>query len=371
MMKNLINTELCDMLGIEYPVILAGMGNVSGPTLAAAVSNAGGLGVMGTTQLEPEGITEWINKARSLTDKPFGVDLLMPSSVLETGDTVEVKLEIPAEQTALVNQLKKDFGVSEDAKGMQWAMSPDFARRQVQVVIDGHPDVFAAGLGTPEWVISEMHSHGIKVISAIGNVKSALSVKEAGADIIVAQGHEAGGHTGRIGTFALVPQVVDAVSPTPVVAAGGIGDGRGLAAALALGAVGVWVGTAFLATSEAGVDVYGMGFFDEKFVNYLKERLVTSTEEDTQVTRVYTGKTARVIKSELMRRWEESGVPTLPMPLQWLAIADLLQGLAEQGKYENMALLAGQITGMIKEVKSAKQLVEEMVEDAINILKVR
>lgn len=366
-MKNVLHTELCDILGIEYPIILAGMGNVCGPSLAAAVSNAGGLGVLGASPLMPEEITEWIRKTRTLTDKPFGVDLLMPA-IVENTEAQEVSIKIPDEQADFVERLRVELGVPKDTKGMDWPMNADFAQRQLQAVLDEHPPVFATGLGTPEWVVPKVKECGIKAISIVGNVKNAVRVNARGADIIVAQGHEAGGHTGRIGTLALVPQVVDAVSPTPVVAAGGIADGRGLAAALTLGAVGAWVGTAFLATPEAGVDVYGMGFFSEEFMKYWKDNILKMTEEDTLVSRVYTGKTARAIKGEFAKMWEKSGVSYLPMPLQFLATTDLIDGLGKQGKFEYLPKFTGQAAGMIKEIKSPEQIIKEMVEEATKIL---
>ncbi len=202
----------------------------------------------------------------------------------------------------------------------------------------------------------------------MGNVKNARRVAERGTDIVVAQGHEAGGHTGRIGTMALVPQVVDAVQPIPVVAAGGIGDGRGLVASLALGAVGVWVGSAFIPTVEACVDYVDLGYFNQATADDWKQRMLESTEEDTVVSRTYTGKTARTLKNRLTETWAESGMPYLPMPLQGLLIADLQAGARQASMTDLYHHFAGQITGMLKEVKTAQQVVEEMTAQASQIL---
>jgi NAD(P)H-dependent flavin oxidoreductase YrpB (nitropropane dioxygenase family) len=220
----------------------------------------------------------------------------------------------------------------------------------------------------------------MKVIGLVGNVRNARRVANTGADIIVAQGHEAGGHTGRIGTLALVPQVVDAVHPLPVVAAGGVGDGRGVVASLAMGACGVWVGTAFLLAHEACIDSpkdwamnVGMDPYDlEQWeINHWKDKIIEATEEDTRVTRIYTGKTGRFIKNKFIEAWEGAGGKTLPMPLQTLLICEAELGLRKGRMSDYISEFSGQIAGMLKERKSAKQIVDEMVEGAINILKER
>jgi NAD(P)H-dependent flavin oxidoreductase YrpB (nitropropane dioxygenase family) len=175
-------------------------------------------------------------------------------------------------------------------------------------------------------------------------------------DIIVAQGSEGGGHTGRVGTLPLVPLVVDAVAPTPVLAAGGIGDGRGLVAALTLGASGVWLGTAFLPTYEA------------KFSELWKQQILSATEEDTLVTKIFTGKTARFIKSKLIEMWEAEQGPTLPFPLQILLTMGLNEAAAESGMKEYTSAAAGQICGLLGEMKTAKQVIEEIIEQAMYVL---
>lgn len=363
-------TKLCELLGIKYPIILAGMGRTSGPTLVAAVSNAGGLGVIGGTFLQPEQLRDWIKKTRKLTDKPFGVDLLTPR--LASSDTYEeMRAQLPKEHVEYVEKLKKEFEVPEPrGTAYRWMMSQELVQGQLQVIVEERPAAFTSGLGLPSEIVPELHERGIKIISLVGNVRNARRVAEAGADVIVAQGHEAGGHTGRIGTLALVPQVVDAVSPIPVVAAGGIADGRGLAAALSLGAVGALVGTAFLVCEEASVDHISLGTMSQAYVDHWKQDILNATEEDTSITRIYTGKTARHIKDKFIERWEEKDkFPTLPMPLQRILIDDLREGLSQAGKFEYLSGMAGQIAGMLKQSKSAKQVVEEMVSQATEIIK--
>jgi len=213
-----LHTPLCDLLGIRYPICQAGMGWVARSSLAAAVSTAGGLGVIAAAHGTPEHLRDEIRRVRDLTDKPFGVDVLF-ATIRAAGDEVEQ--------------------FTDQVKG--W----------VDVTLEERAPVLVAGLGNPGPVTAQDHKLGMKVMALCGNVKQARDHARNGVDVVIAQGHEAGGHTGRIGGMVLIPAVVDAVSPTPVVAAGGIADGRGVAAALALGAVGVWMGTRFIATHEA------------------------------------------------------------------------------------------------------------------------
>jgi len=372
MVKTALRTRLCDMLDIEYPIILAGMGGfggpVSGPELAAAVSNAGGLGILGCAFLPPHQIEDLIKKTRSLTDKPFGVDTVLPAEVPQSGTTVEFKLELPSqhlEQADFVQKLKQELGIQEPRREAQISLtemadktvwSGDLFKEQIEVILEERVPVYAAGLGDPGAMVAEAHARGMKVIGVVGHTRAARRVAKSGVDIIVAQGIESGGHTSRIATMPLVPQVVDAVSPIPVVAAGGIGDGRGLVAALALGAVGVWCGTVFVATYES------------IYEDYLKQRILDGTEDDTVVSRVITGKRARYMKNRLIEAWEKGGLPTLPMPLQPIVILPILDGAYDARMADIVPAPAGQIAGMIKELKPAKQVVEEMVEEAIRVL---
>lgn len=370
MTKNPIHTKLCDMLDIEYPIILAGMGGYAGPTLAAAVSNAGGLGVMGCTGFPIDTLVDMIRKTRSLTSKPFGVDILMPLPVGDLGSESAMTIELPAKQVEFVNQLKREFGVPEPEQ----SRSADFfnvehAKREIEICIEERVPVFVSGLGNPASIVPQAHAQGMKVIACVGNVRNARRVAEGGVDIVVAAGHEGGGHTGRIGTLALIPQVVDAVYPTPVVAAGGIADGRGLAAALALGACGVWVGTAFLVCPEAHVDAIEMGLMAQWETDYWKQKIIEGTEEDTVVTKSYTGKTMRNLKNKWIDAWgRPDAPPTLPMPLQTLLCWGAMEGAREAVVKDILLSPTGQIAGMIKETKTAKQVVDDMVQGALRVL---
>jgi len=367
--KTLLHTKVCDILGIEYPVLLAGMGPTAGggrgsaatAPLVAAVSNAGGLGVLGGAGFGPDALREEIRKIRAQTDKPFGVDLLMPSNAVRVeapanGGAADWRAQVPQEYWDAVATLKQQFGIPEaeaprTAGSARWRVED-----QVEVVLAERVPVLASGLGNPAPYVPRCREIGIKVIALVGNTKNARRVAEGGADIVVAQGTEAGGHTGRIGTLALVPQVVDAVAPVPVVAAGGIADGRGLAAALALGAEGAWCGTAFLATQEANI------------YDWQKERIVNATEEDTAVTRLYSGKTMRNITNPMIQAWESLNIKALPMGLQGLLIADLVTGIRQAGKDELLMNAAGQAAGLISTLRPAGQVLQEMVDGAVEVL---
>ncbi len=316
MQRNPLRTKLCDMLDIKYPIILAGMGGMGGPTsgpeLVAAVSNAGGLGVLGCAFLSPRKIDEMIRKTKQLTDKPFGVDTIIPPEVPLTGTTADFKAELPSltpstatDEPDVIEKLRRELGVpvpsggrgylADMAEDAIWSQE-DF-KRQVEVIMEHRVPVWAAALGDPAPYEKECHAKGIKIIGVVASVRGARRLVKSGADIIAASGAESGGHNSRIGTMVLIPQVVDAVSPVPVVAGGGIGDGRGLVAALALGAVGVWCGSAFLGTPEA------------IYEDYHKQKILESTEDDTVVSKVITGKQARYLKNRLIDAWHKAGVP--------------------------------------------------------------
>ncbi len=311
-----MQTRLTELLGVEYPVMLAGMGGVSYHRLVAAVSQAGGFGCLGASTMGDDEMLHEMEAVRNLTDKPFGVDLLTA--------TVE---DMPA---------------------------------KVQQVIDGGASVFVAGLGVPREVVDQCHEQDVLVVNMCGKVHHAVDAVDAGCDLVVAQGTEAGGHTGKIATMALVPQIVDAVGDSvPVVAAGGIFDGRGLAASLVLGAVGVWVGTRFIATPEA------------RTVTGFKERILDSAEDGTVVSRAYTGKTCRVLPTEYTEEFERAGAaPLLPFPGQLIKAFN--DGVNHLGGDENTPdvdpdkefMPAGQVIGAIDSLEPAGDLVSKMVRDA-------
>ncbi|MFZ4720965.1 MAG: NAD(P)H-dependent flavin oxidoreductase [Ilumatobacteraceae bacterium] len=309
-----LRTRLTELLDIEHPVMLAGMGGVSYHRLVAAVSEAGGIGTLGASTMGEDELPQEMAAVRALTDKPFGVDLL----------------------TAMPGQVE----------------------RGIQSVIDGGARIFVAGLGVPREVIDLLHDHNILVGSMCGKVRHAVGAVASGVDFVVAQGTEGGGHTGTVATIALVPQVVDAVGDqVPVVAAGGLFDGRGLAASLSLGADGVWIGTRFIATPEA------------RAVNGYKERLVEMREDDTVISRAFTGKTCRVVRNDWTNHYEQHPEELQPFPAQ--AIASTRAGVnhlgAPSGTEVDVSrefMPAGQGVGAIGALVPAAELVEQMVREA-------
>jgi NAD(P)H-dependent flavin oxidoreductase YrpB (nitropropane dioxygenase family) len=226
----------------------------------------------------------------------------------------------------------------------------------VKVCMEERVPLFCSGLGNPGFMVPDAHAAGIKVLGIAGNTKNARRIAQSGADLVVAQGHEGGGHTGRIGSIALWPQAVDAAAPTPVLAAGGIGDGRGIAAALAVGCVGVWVGTRFLATIEGGA------------LDVQKEAILKATDEDTRRTYLYTGKTSRATYNRFHDLWEMSGLDPLPFPTQVMLASGMVEMFMKAGKEDFMGPFAGQVSGMIHEIKPAARVLEEMVREAAEVL---
>ncbi|MEK7709462.1 MAG: nitronate monooxygenase, partial [candidate division NC10 bacterium] len=319
-----LHTPLCDLLGIRYPICQAGMGFVARAELAAAVSEAGGLGVIAAVYHTPDQLRKAIRQVRDATDKPFGVDILF-AAVRSTGKEAEQ--------------------FSDDVRG--W----------VEVTLEERAPVLIAGLGNPGPVTAEAHRRGMKVMALCGNVKQARDHAANGVDVVIAQGHEAGGHTGRVAGLVLIPAVVDAVSPTLVAAAGGIADGRGLVAALALGAVGVWMGTRFIATPEA-----------YSHQNY-KDRIIQIDEEGTVVTRAATGKPCRLIRNAFTKSWEGREREIQPFPAQIYAVGrEATIRARELGDVEHGSAACGQSAGLIRTIKPARQVVEEIMAEAEAVL---
>lgn len=311
-----IRTPLCDLLNVEYPIMLAGMGGVSFAELAAAVSDAGGYGVLGMAGRSPEEIRDNMRKVKDLTDKPFGVDLL--------------------------------------------AAVPESLDRAVDIIIEEGATAFIAGLGVPSNIMDKLKAADLKVMNMCGTVRHAVLGETAGCDAVVAQGTEAGGHTGKVAGMALIPQVVDAVD-IPVVAAGSIVDGRGLAAALAFGAVGVWMGTRFIASKEAHA------------AQMYHDVILDSSEEDTIVTRCYSGKTMRVYKNPYVMEWESRPQDIKKFPEQSIisAKAGVMGGIG--GQMEGLdrsksAFAMGQGAGAIHEVLPAREIIHQVMEECEEVV---
>jgi len=369
--RKLLRTPLCELLGIEYPIVLAGMGSrgkATPPELVAAVSEAGGLGVLGGAGLPAADLRQAIRKARSLTNKPIGVDLLLPAKLAEAPPSraavrAELAKKFP-QHLAFIRQLMREHQLPDVQVEHDFVLSTSAAEgaqktpqeEQVDVILDEDVQVFASGLGDPSWVVPRAHKKNMKVMGLAGTVRNAQRQVAAGVDIVVATGYEAGGHTGKIATFPLIPQVVDAVRPVPVLAGGGIGDGRGVAAALSLGALGVWVGTAFLVSRECAIPEAS------------KQQLINGSSSDFEIARVYSGKTMRGYRNEIIRAWEKSGLDPLPMPYQKIMMDDLNEAAAAAGRWDLHSNPAGQIAGMLRACRPAQEIMDDLVEGTIATL---
>jgi enoyl-[acyl-carrier protein] reductase II len=309
-----LRTPICDLFEIEHPVFLAGMGEVAFAELVAAVSEAGGFGTLGMAGSDPARIRDEMRAVRRLTDKPFGVDML--------------------------------------------AALPDAVNAAIDVIIDEGAACFVAGLGVPAPVIERCHRAGVKVMVVCGKVSHAVAAADAGCDAVIAQGTEAGGHTGQVAGLALIPQTVDAVK-IPVLAAGSLVDGRGLAAALALGAQGVWMGTRFIASVEARA---GRGY---------KERIVNAGSADTKITRCYSGKPMRVIGNPYVDDWERRASEIQPFPAQMVhsARTGVFNYVRDDGiDVARTCMPAGQGIGGIDDIPTARAIVDRVVAEAQDVL---
>ncbi len=364
-----LRTPLCDLLGIEVPIIQAGMGwdkegLTTPPALVAAVSNAGGLGCIGGSSIRPEVIRQRIRAVRQLTDRPFGVDITLPKMEdVKIPDPDEVRREIEEKfpkHAKFTEELIPRLGLKPQPPDRKsWVKTPAATREQLKVILEEKVPILIIGLGDTAEVVPLAHERGIKVMALAGAVKHALSHARKGTDVIIAQGYEAGGHTGTIANFPLIPQIVDAVKPLPVVAAGGIADGRGVAAALALGAVGVWCGTAFLVSEECGIHPL------------FKKQILHGSSEDFVRTAYTSGHYARHFLSPVISAWIHSGLEAMPTPYQGNAMDEIRRAAEAAGRIEVLQVPGGQVAGMLsaeKSVKRAQEIVARMVEEAAHIL---
>ncbi|MBI4236327.1 MAG: nitronate monooxygenase [Chloroflexi bacterium] len=364
-----MHTPLCDLLDIKYPVVLAGMSqgtwdvNPTPPKLAAAVSEAGGLGVMSCGDRTEEHIEWCIREFRRLSSKPFGVDFSLPAKRAEMGAETRrqawraLERDYP-KHVAFVKDLIRQFNLPDPGEEPDepFHLAAGYEKKQVQVILDLKVPVFACALGDPAWMVPLAHQQGMKVIGMAGAVRHAARQRAAGVDIVCAQGTEAGGHTGSIATFVLVPQVVDAVKPMPVLAAGGVGTGRHVAAALALGAQGAWVGTAFLASEETQIsDVH-------------QQTIIKGASEDFTVSRAFSGKPMRGSRNLVKEAWQNSGLSPLDMPAQGILMGPFMRAAKMAGREDLESYAAGQISGMITKRRPAKEIFDDLVNEGIETI---
>jgi NAD(P)H-dependent flavin oxidoreductase YrpB (nitropropane dioxygenase family) len=369
-----MRTPLCDLLGIEFPIFAFSHCR----DVIAAVSKSGGFGVLGAAGFSPAQLEielEWIDD--HVGDTPYGVDIIVPAKYtgVEQGGMTRRELDglIPDEHRKFVATLMEKYGVEElpaDDEPVRGArgdddvmgMSHESGRGLLEMVW-AHPKVklVANALGpAPDFLVTEAHQRGVLVAGLVGTVVHAQRQQLAGVDVIIAQGSEAGGHTGEIGTMVLVPQVVDAVAPLPVLAAGGIADGRQIAAALALGAQGVWCGSVWLTTEEAETHPV------------VKEKFLAATSSDTLRSRSKTGKPARQLRSAWTDEWNDPANPDpLAMPLQPVLVGEAERRIARtaasnEGSRQLINYFVGQAVGMMNESKPATKVVFDLVDQYLD-----
>jgi len=354
-----LRTRLCEEYGCEIPLV----GFAHTRDVVAAVTNAGGIGMYGVNALAPERIRadiRWIRER--VGDRPFGVDFLLSASYVE-GTPEDLESRIPQEHRDFVDRLMREHGIPEPkTPGPYGVARVDLlrkARAKFDVLIEERVPIFASGMGSPAFALERLHEAGIKVWGLIGLARQAARELEQGLDLIVAQGQDSAGHTGRMGTFSLVPEVVELARPygVPVLAAGGITHGRHIAGALALGADGAWTGTIWQATHESDTAMRK------------KQRLIEARGQDAWITTAYDGKRVRTLRSKFQEAWEQPDAPEpLPMPLQGMLVGKLEQAIEDHQIEEWLHVTAGQGVGWITELKPARQVVFDLADQARDAL---
>jgi len=357
-----MKTRVCDMFGIDLPIFAFSHCR----DVVAAVSKAGGLGVLGALAFSPEQLEielNWIDE--HVDGKPYGVDVVMPAKYAGAGELdpermgEQLKEMIPQQHRDWVDQLLAEHDVpelsEEDRSEGLLGWVHEKGREQVQIALEHPIKLLANALGSPpKDVVDLAHEHGVKVAALCGSVQQAERHVNQGVDIVVAQGGEAGGHTGDVASLVLWPDVVDAVAPAPVLAAGGIGTGRQIAAALALGCEGVWTGSIWLTTAESDTGSMAM------------EKLLAAGARDTVRSRSWTGKPARMLRTEWTEAWEREDSPgTLPMPLQFMLINDAMRRINKFNVKELTTMPVGQIVGRMNTVRPVRDVMFDLVDEFV------
>ncbi len=372
-----MHNTLCDVYGMDVPIFAFS----HSPAVVLAVTKAGGFGVLGASGMAPEELDKALQMiSKECAGKSFGIDLLIPEKYIgseEGGLALEIlQQQIPQGHRDFVEELLDQYHVPELPASQTQDVATLTARAGITIshkrgshLVDialSYPiKLIVNALGVPPaYIIERAHQQGVRVGALVGAVKHAVKQKEAGVDLIIAQGFEAGGHTGEIATMVVTPQVVDAVAPTPVVTAGGVASGRQMAAALALGAQGVWTGSVWLTTEEAETHPV------------VKEKFLQATSSDTLRSRASTGKPARQLRSAWTDAWENPANPQpLPMPLHGMLVTEARQRIeqdAEQGGEGGGQLInyfVGQSVGMFKEIRPAAEVLRMMSEECDAVLK--
>lgn len=345
-------TPLCDRLGIAVPVFSFS----HSLEVTAAVSRAGGYGVFGATHDEPEQIREHARRLREMCEgRPFGLDLLLPTVGVEKDDRAAAEAAIPQEHKDFVQGLRKKHAVPPATQGhlfTKHVRSQELFQAQAEAVIASGASLFAMAVGTPPELVARARAAGQVTLSLIGSPRHVQRTLDAGVDLLVAQGYDAGAHTGTVGTLSLVPQVVQQAGSVPVIAAGGIATGSQVAAALAMGAQGVWTGTIWLAAKEHALDPVLTG------------QVLRAGSEDTVISRSWSGKTLRMVRSGWSEAWAAPGAPApLKMPYQQVLVGELNAAVHEHRVESLMWTAAGQSVAYVREVRNVDDIMGQLIEE--------
>ena len=348
-----LRTPICDQFGIAYPIF----GFTHSVDVVVEVCRAGGLGVLGATRNTPDEIRQMLAEIRERVGaRPFGVDLVLPQGMPARNNREEIEALLPGEHRAFVDHLYEKYGVRHDGgAGMRsrFVRSEEIAARQIDAVLESDVDILACGIGSPPEAIAAAKARGKRVLSLVGSPRHLGKVLAAGVEIVVAQGYDAGAHTGQIGTFSLVPQIVEAADGLPVLAAGGVVTGGHIAAALALGAQGVWVGTAWLTTRENHTNPT------------ILKKLLAAGSEDTVISRADSGKTLRQVRTAWSDEWAAADAPApLKMPLQDILVGDLLGAIERQEVTPLQHSPAGQGIALLREQTTVAEVMARLVREA-------
>jgi len=358
MVRDPLRTKLCSLLGVELPIISF----THCREVAAAVINAGGFAVLGEAMCTPDEIAADIRWLREHLDgRPFGIDLVLPTTAPPSGTPGEFLAEIPETHRQFARQIKEKYDVPEPRGSValhRWGgLNREMGRAQADLLLEERVPVIASGLGSPGFFLDAAHERGLLVFGLVGRTRQARRQLELGVDAIVAQGYDAAGHTGATGTFSIVPEIASIAGDTPVLAAGGVTTGRHVAAALCLGAAGVWTGTVWLASVESDVDPL------------VKQRILAATADDTLRSRAISGKSLRVLRCPWTEEWSKpEAPPVLATPYQMLLSSDYIQAANDHRRADLMTEAVGQGVGFVKEMKPARQILREMVEEARTVL---
>lgn len=352
-------SPICDQLNIDVPIF----GFAHDIATVAAISKAGGYGVYGATRRFPEEIAAELAEIRSLVgDRPFGVDLVLPPGMPEYNSREAIELEIPQGHKDFVQRLIERYNIppaSQPGMRTRFIRSAEIERAQIDSVLESSVNMFACGIGAPPPVVQAAKAKQMTTLALIGSPHHVQRSIDAGVDIIVAQGYDAGAHTGPIGTYSLVPQIVEAAGDTPVLVAGGVATGQHIAAALAMGAQGVWLGTAWLFSEEHQAHMHPVN----------TQKLIAAGSSDTVITRSESGKTFRQVRTGWSQAWEDEAAPApLKMPFQDVLVGDLLGAIEEHNIEPLIHSGAGQSVGYFDEIQPVKAILNKLVDDTIAAL---